>query len=133
MPPQFIIMGMPEDIMVDMRLQHSMNISLDMPSIGVISQVMPVGVIVHFILHIIMGIMFIIGIICMPIPFMPIMFIIGIICIIGIFMAVAFIILISVRGMCFKFWLYLDALRAIDQGFLGAVLRFPPLKRKAVF
>ena len=63
MPPQFIIIGMPLDII---RLQHSMNMSLSMPSIGIISQTMPFGVILQVILLIIiciMGIMpFIIGI-----------------------------------------------------------------------
>lgn len=63
MLPHIIIIGMPDDIM---RLQHSMNMSLSMPSIGIISQTMPFGVILQVILLIIiciMGIMpFIIGI-----------------------------------------------------------------------
>jgi hypothetical protein len=80
MPPQFIIIGMPLDIM---RLQHSMNMSLSMPSIGFISQTMPWSVMVHFIAPIIiMGIIIgmppIIGII-MGFIMPPIMgFIIGI-------------------------------------------------------
>lgn len=45
MPPQFIIIGMPLDII---RLQHSMNMSLSMPSIGFISQTMPSAVMLHF-------------------------------------------------------------------------------------
>lgn len=70
MPPQFIITGMPPDIMDIMRLQHSMNMSLSMPSIGFISQTMPSAVMVHFIepIIIIIGIIapFIIGIMGMP-------------------------------------------------------------------
>ena len=92
MPPQFIIIGMPVFIMLIMFWQHCMNMSFMEASMGVISQVMPFGVIVQVILHIIMGIgiaipgippiigMLIIGI--MPfiiIGFMPP--IIGIICI----------------------------------------------------
>ncbi|MCX5578458.1 hypothetical protein OSH12_09255 [Kaistia terrae] len=56
MPPMVIIMGMPMPIMLIMRLQQSMNISFDMPSIGIISQVMPLSVMVQVILVIIMGI-----------------------------------------------------------------------------
>ncbi|WP_228748190.1 hypothetical protein [Bradyrhizobium sp. BR 10289] len=66
MPPQHIIMGMPICIMFIMLSQHFMNMSFMAGSIGVISQVMPVGVMVHLTWQ---GI--IIG--------MPIMFIIGII------------------------------------------------------
>ncbi|PDT29293.1 hypothetical protein CO660_13030 [Rhizobium sp. L9] len=70
MPPQFIITGMPPDIMDIMRLQHSMNMSLSMPSIGFISQTMPSAVMAHFIepIIIIIGIIapFIIGIMGMP-------------------------------------------------------------------
>jgi len=60
MPPQFIIIGMPLDII---RLQHSMNMSLSMPSIGFISQTMPSAVMVHFIepIIIIIGMEAIIG------------------------------------------------------------------------
>lgn len=56
MPPQDIIMGIPAPIMDIMRSQHSLNMSIDMPSIGIISQVMPVLVMVQVIMHIIMGI-----------------------------------------------------------------------------
>ena len=49
MPPQFIIMGMPICIMFIMLSQHFMNMSFMDGSSGIISQVMPVGVIVHFI------------------------------------------------------------------------------------
>ncbi|MBX5025106.1 hypothetical protein [Rhizobium lentis] len=70
MPPQFIIMGIPPDIIDIMPLQHSMNMSLSMPSIGFISQTMPSAVMVHFIepIIIIIGIIapFIMGIIGMP-------------------------------------------------------------------
>ncbi|MFL9828932.1 hypothetical protein [Rhodoplanes sp. SY1] len=77
MPPQAIIIGMPLPIMVHMVWQHCMNMSFMDASIGVISHIMPVGVMVHFIVHIIMGI----GIGIMPfimpgIGIMP-MFIIG--------------------------------------------------------
>ena len=34
MPPHIIIMGMPAPIMLIMRWQHSLNISMDMPSPG---------------------------------------------------------------------------------------------------
>jgi len=66
MPPHVIIMGMPIVIMLVMRWQHSMNMSFMAASIGAISQVMPVGVMVQVILHIIIGIgimLFIMGII----------------------------------------------------------------------
>jgi hypothetical protein len=65
MPQQHII-GMPAAIMVIMLLQHSMNISFDMPDIGIISHTMPVSVILQVMVPIIIGIMgampFIIGI-----------------------------------------------------------------------
>ena len=84
MPPQVIIIGMPICIMPIMFSQHFMNMSFMEASSGIISQVMPVGVIVHFIWHgiiigIIMGICImlpdtigfimppIIGIICMAV------------------------------------------------------------------
>jgi hypothetical protein len=83
MPPQHIIMGIPAPHMAIMRSQHSRNMSMDMPSIGIISQVMPVLVMLQVIFAIIIGI----GI--MPIgiipPIMGIMpFIMGIPPIIGI-------------------------------------------------
>jgi hypothetical protein len=65
MPPQPIIMGMPICIMFIMLSQHFMNISFMAGSIGIISQVMPVAVIVHFTWQAIIGMpigMFIIGI-----------------------------------------------------------------------
>ena len=71
MPPQTIIIGIPLPIMVIMRWHISMKAALDMPSIGAISQTMPVAVILQVQLAIIMGI----GIIMPPIG-MP--FIIGI-------------------------------------------------------
>ncbi|WP_316233689.1 hypothetical protein [Bradyrhizobium sp. SZCCHNPS2010] len=49
MPPQFIIIGMPICVIDIIDSQHFMNMSFMAPSIGIISQVMPVGVIVHFI------------------------------------------------------------------------------------
>lgn len=65
MPPQFIIIGMPAFIMLIMFWQHCMNMSFMEASIGVISQVMPFGVMVQVILHIIMGI-------AIPMPGAPI-------------------------------------------------------------
>src|SRR5438105_3910525 len=73
MPPQAIIIGMPAFVMLVMRLQHSMNMSFDMSSIGIISQTMPLAVILQVILHIMTGI----GIMPFIIGIMP--FIIGII------------------------------------------------------
>lgn len=75
MPPIDIIMGMPMPIMLIMRLQPSMNISMDMPFIGIISHIMPLSVMVQVILAIIIGIIagimpFIIGIMP-PIGIMP--------------------------------------------------------------
>ncbi|MFW8588431.1 hypothetical protein ACOJBM_37335 [Rhizobium beringeri] len=73
MPPQFIITGMPPDIIDIMRLQHSMNMSLSMPSIGFISQTMPSAVMLHFMepIIIIIGMEAIIGIIAPFIIGMP--------------------------------------------------------------
>ncbi|MCS3451236.1 MULTISPECIES: hypothetical protein [Bradyrhizobium] len=67
MPPQHIIIGMPICIIFIMLSQHFVNMSFMAGSIGIISQVMPLAVIVHFIWQgIIMGMpimaMFIIGI-----------------------------------------------------------------------
>ncbi|MFL5284005.1 MAG: hypothetical protein ACJ8AW_24175 [Rhodopila sp.] len=67
MPPQPIIIGMPAFIIAIMQSQHCLNISIDIPAIGFISQVMPVSVMVQHICAIIIGIMppiigFIIGI-----------------------------------------------------------------------
>ncbi|RKD60785.1 hypothetical protein [Rhizobium sp. WW_1] len=99
MLPHIIMAGMPDDIIDIMRLQHSMNMSLSMPSIGIISQAMPFGVILHVILPIIICIMgIIIGfIIGMPPIIEPIIgfimgFIIGIAPIIGIPLIMGFII-----------------------------------------
>ena len=66
MPPHAIIIGIPIVVMLIMRWQHSMNMSFMAASIGVISQVMPAGVMVQVILHIIIGMgimLFIMGII----------------------------------------------------------------------
>ncbi len=99
MLPHIIMTGMPDDIMDIMRLQHSMNMSLSMPSIGIISQTMPFGVILHVILPIIICIMgIIIGFIMGMPPIMePIIgfiigFIIGIAPIIGMLLIMGFII-----------------------------------------
>ena len=56
MPPHIIIMGMPLPIIVIICLQHSMNMSFDASSIGIISQTMPLSVILQVILAIIIGI-----------------------------------------------------------------------------
>ncbi|WP_233741563.1 hypothetical protein [Agrobacterium vitis] len=79
MPPHIIIIGMPPLIM---RLQHSMNMALSMPSMGFISHIMPVSVILHVIMPIIIGIG--IGIIIGMAPIMFIPPIIGIMPFIGI-------------------------------------------------
>lgn len=55
MPPQFIIIGMPICIMPIMFSQHFMNMSFMAGSIGIISQVMPSAVMVHFIWQPIIG------------------------------------------------------------------------------
>lgn len=86
--PQQHIMGMPEPIIDIMLLQHCMNMSFDMPAIGVISQTMPVSVILQVMVHIIMGIIPPIIIGAIPgIAFMPmagfIPIIIGFMAIIG--------------------------------------------------
>lgn len=87
MPPQFIIIGMPICIMFIMASQHFMNMSFMAPSIGIISQVMPVAVMVHFIWQPIIGMpiicMFCIGMLGIIIGFImpPIIPGIGIICI----------------------------------------------------
>lgn len=79
MPPQAIIIGTPLPIMVHMVWQHCMNMSFIDASIGVISHIMPVGVMVHFIVHIIIGMGMGMGIMPFIMPgigIMP-MFIIG--------------------------------------------------------
>jgi hypothetical protein len=87
MPPQHIIMGMPICIMLVMLSQHFMNMSFMEGSTGVISQVIPVGVMVYFIWQAIiigMPIMFIIGIMLLAMAgfiMPPIIIGIGIICI----------------------------------------------------
>ncbi len=86
--PQIIIMGMPDFIMLIMRLQHSMNISFGMPSIGIISQTRPVSVISQVVRHII-GII-IIGIIGMPF-IMP-----------GIGIIIGFIMPVIIVGICIE-------------------------------
>ncbi len=84
MPPHIIIMGTPIWDMFIMPSQHFMNMSFIEESAGIISQVMPVGVIVHFVWQpIIMGIIGIMpeDIIGFIMP--PIIIGIGIICIAG--------------------------------------------------
>src|SRR5258707_6867109 len=49
-------MGMPASIMAVMRLLASMNIAFDASSSGIISQTMPLAVILQVILHIMTGI-----------------------------------------------------------------------------
>lgn len=53
--PQLIIIGMPLFMADIMRSQVSVNIAIDMPSMGDISQVMPLSVIVQVMVAIIMG------------------------------------------------------------------------------
>ncbi|MBY5465993.1 hypothetical protein [Rhizobium leguminosarum] len=111
MPPQFIIIGMPLDII---RLQHSMNMSLSMPSIGFISQTMPSAVMVHFIepIIIIIGMEAIIGIIAPFIMGMP--DIIGIIPpIIGFIMAGIMLFIIGIMFMAG----FIVSLRSIQRRF----------------
>ncbi|WP_437981768.1 hypothetical protein [Sorangium sp. So ce117] len=74
-PPHIIIMGIPADIIFVMASQRSFSMSIDMPSGGIILQIIPSLVISHDILHIMgmpmpimPGIMPIIG---MPMPIMP--------------------------------------------------------------
>ncbi|BBF92175.1 hypothetical protein [Blastochloris tepida] len=101
--PQEHIIGMPAAIMFIMLLQHSMNISFDMPAIGVISHIMPVSVILQVMVHIIMGIIgmpFIIGV-------MPVIIGIGIMLpIIGIIVAVVVMVLSiqSVKSSRLGWW-----------------------------
>ena len=106
-PPQDIIIGMPQFIMAIIRSQHCVNMSMVMPSIGFISQVIPVSVMVQVICAIIIGIgimppimgiiLFIMGIMPFIMGIMPFImgimpFIIGIMAfIMGIMAAVAFI------------------------------------------
>ena len=71
MPPQAIIIGMPPCIIAIMRLQYSMNMSEAMPSIGVISHIMPLAVILQVMVHIIIGIGIMPPIIGMPGIIMP--------------------------------------------------------------
>jgi hypothetical protein len=63
-PPHDIIIGMPTFIMLIIRSQDRVNISIVMPPIGFISQVIPSSVMVQVFCAIIIGIMgFIIGIV----------------------------------------------------------------------
>jgi hypothetical protein len=66
-PPHVMAIGMPACIMVIMRLQASMNISADMPSMGITRQVMPSPVISQVMRHII-GIIIMPGIIAIGMP-----------------------------------------------------------------
>jgi hypothetical protein len=96
MPPQFIIIGMPICIMLIMFSQHFMNMSFMAGSIGIISQVMPLAVMVHFIWQPIIGMPpIIMGFIMPPaiIGFImpPIIMGIGIICIAAFIVSLQFI------------------------------------------
>ncbi|TBF02158.1 hypothetical protein ELG94_35125 [Rhizobium ruizarguesonis] len=113
MPPQFIITGMPPDIIDIMRLQHSMNMSLSMPFIGFISQTMPSAVMLHFMepIIIIIGMEAIIGIIA---PFIMGMPPIGIIPpIIGFIMAGIMLFIIGIMFMAG----FIVSLRSIQRRF----------------
>ncbi|RUM24066.1 hypothetical protein EFQ99_19140 [Rhizobium vallis] len=120
MPPQFIMTGMPPDIMDIMRLQHSMNMSLSMPSIGFISQTMPSAVMLHFMepIIIIVGMEPIIGIIAPFIIGIPLIMgmpdIIGIIPpIIGFIMAGIMLFIIGIMFMAG----FIVSLRSIQRRF----------------
>lgn len=91
MPPHIIIMGIPPCIMDIMRLQQSMNMSMLMPSIGIISHIMPFLVIWQVIFAIMTGI------ICGIMP--PIIgFIMPPICIIGFIMGMPIIGIMPIMG-----------------------------------
>ncbi len=49
MPPHIIIMGIPAPIIAIILWQHSLNISIDMPSLGMTLQVIPLALISHVI------------------------------------------------------------------------------------
>ena len=86
MPPHIIIIGMPQAIICVIRSQQSFIISMVMPSIGIIVQTIPRGVISQVIRPI--GIMpAIIGIMFGIIPFIMLAIIGIMFCIIGICMA----------------------------------------------
>ncbi len=128
MPPQFIIMGMPEPIMAHMRLQASMNMSFEASSIAVISQTMPSAVILQVVLHIIIGIMPIIGII----PGMPIMLLIIIGFIIGFIMGIPII-----MGFIMPFIIGIDCIMGVCICFAGVMFRSirmgrPPICRPSM-
>jgi len=87
MPPLIIMTGMPAPIIVIMRWQHSLNMSIDMPSLGMTLHIMPLAVISHDIFIIGTGMPDIIGI--MPLPIIGIMLpIIGMPPIIGFIMGI---------------------------------------------
>ncbi|WP_258585633.1 hypothetical protein [Mesorhizobium sp. AR02] len=147
MPPHIIIIGMPAPFMAIMRLQHSMNMSFEASLIGVISQTMPVAVILQVIMHIIAGIMPCIGIAPIIIGFIGMPPIIGIIPpIIGFIGIMLFIIgigCICIAGfMICSVWLRdVPQRQAVDGGALRreialrqhqfqAARRFPPLQRR---
>ena len=85
MPPQLTIIGMPICIMLHIASQHFMNMSFIAPSRGIISQVIPVGVMVHFIWQPIIAMpgIGIIGAAIIGFIIPPIIMGIGIICIAG--------------------------------------------------
>ncbi len=56
MPPHIIITGMPAAIIDIMRWQQAVNISIDIPAIGIISHIMPLSVILQVIVIIGIGI-----------------------------------------------------------------------------
>ncbi|WP_437654900.1 hypothetical protein [Sorangium sp. So ce1182] len=74
MPPHIIIMGMPVDILFIIDSQQLLSMSIDMPSAGIILQVIPSLVISQVILHI-MGmfppiVLIMLDVIGMPMPVM---------------------------------------------------------------
>lgn len=62
MPPHAIIIGMPAAMALHMAWQHCITMSFMAASMAVISQVMPVSVMVQVVRHIIIGVGIVIGI-----------------------------------------------------------------------
>ncbi len=106
MPPQAIMQGMPAFIMPVIRLQNSMNMSLDESSIGIISQIMPFAVILQVILPIMTGI----GIIPDIIGIMPFI-------IIGFIMLIGFI--MPIMGIIAPIMLFIIGMPPIIIGIVG--------------
>ncbi|MGO1078365.1 hypothetical protein ACTOWL_22690 [Inquilinus sp. CA228] len=140
MPPQLIITGMPPPIIAIIRRQASVNISMLMPSIGIISQVMPVGVVLQVILHIMTGIMppiiAIWGIIWGIMPGIIPDIMLGIMPIIGIMPCIIWGIMFGIMpiiGFIGMAWLVEDVMDRAPRrgGRRGATISQPRTRRKA--